>query len=271
MNLLAPLLRRVLTTSFVLMSAFGCCAAYAMTFVAAPPYLYLGGAVVREDWDTWEEAMIRFDGQIEYVVLHQSGGGDAFASRRIGHDIRKRGLNTIVLGRCSSACANMFLAGVTRQFGTSTLTTQTVLGFHGSYNKTTGQLNTRRSGDYFAQMTDGKMDEAFIERFIKLENKQGLMRFVHKDQRTSVQQPLAMLCQGDEDRRKRDELCEKLENVDALSKGVITTWETRRVSAPTPPSRQKASEATWRAPQNLSAQPSSSTNAAATSIPVPDR
>ena len=45
--------------------------ARAMSFVAAPPYLYLGGPVVREDWDTWEEAMIRFGGKIEYLVLHQ--------------------------------------------------------------------------------------------------------------------------------------------------------------------------------------------------------
>jgi hypothetical protein len=220
--------------------------ARAMSFVAAPPYLYLGGPVVREDWDTWEEAMIRFGGKIEYVVLHQSGGGDSFAARRIGHDIRKRGLRTVVLGRCSSACANMFLAGVSRQFGSSTLSAQTVLGYHGSYNKTTGELNTRRTGDYFAQMTNGKMDEAFIERFIKLENKRGLLRFVHKDQRTSDKQPLAMLCNGDEDRRKRDEQCEKLDDVDALAKGVVTTWNLHTVGAPKPPTKEKTSEAAWR-------------------------
>lgn len=222
----------------------------AMSFVAAPPYLYVGGPVVREDWDTWEEAMIRFDGKIEFIVLHQSGGGDSFAARRIGYDIRKRGFKTVVLGRCSSACANMFLAGVTRQFGASTLPVQTVLGYHGSYSKATGQLNTRRTGDYFAQMTDGKMDEAFVERFIKLENKQGLMRFVHKDQRLSDTQPLAMLCQGDEDRRKRDELCEKLDNVDALAKGVVTTWDTHRVEVPKAPTKQKVSEAAWRSADN---------------------
>jgi hypothetical protein len=218
----------------------------AMSFEASPPYLYLGGPVVREDWDTWEEAMIRYGDKIDTVVFHQSGGGDAFAGRRIGHDIRKRGLNTVVLGRCSSACANMFLGGVARQFGASTLSTQTVLGYHGSYNKSTGVLNTRRDGDYFAQMTDSKMDEAFIARFIRLENKQGLMRFVHKEQRTSNAQPLAMLCKGDEDRRRRDEQCEKLNDIDALSKGVVTTWDVRTVAAPASPTREKVSEANWR-------------------------
>ncbi len=250
MNVHLALARACLWMCVTLVAMLTTNPASAMSFVAAPPYLYMGGPVVREDWDTWEEAMIRFDGKIEFIVLHQSGGGDSFAARRIGHDTRKRGLRTVVLGRCSSACANMFLAGVTRQFGESKLTTQTVLGYHGSYNKSTGQLNTRRSGDYFSQMTGGKMDEAFIERFIKLENKRGLLRFIHKDQRASETQPLAMLCNGDEDRRKRDELCEKLDNVDALAKGVVTTWETHRVDAPQAPTKQKVSEAAWRSADN---------------------
>ena len=237
---------RILQRYALLLVLLAASSSQAMSFIASPPYLYLGGPVVREDWDTWEEAMIHFGDKIEYVVFHQSGGGDSFAGRRIGNDIRARGLKTVVLGRCSSACANMFLAGVSRQFGTPVLSSQTVLGYHGSYNKTSGKLNTRRTGDYFAQMTDGKMDEAFIERFIRLENKQGLMRFVHKEQRANPMQPLAMLCKGDEDRRKRDELCEKLEDVDALAKGVVTTWVTREVPAPATPTREKISEASWR-------------------------
>jgi len=220
--------------------------AVAMSFEARPPYLYLGGPVVREDWDTWEEAMIRYDGKIEYVVFHQSGGGDSMAGRKIGQDIRDRKLKTVVMGRCSSACANMFLAGITRQYSDSALPVQTVLGYHGSYNKASGKMNARRTGDYFVQMTDGKMSEEFIERFIRLEKKQGLMRFVHKDQRINPTQPLAMLCNGEEERAKRDEQCEKLEGIDALDKGVVTTWDTLAVPSPKAPTRQKVSEATWR-------------------------
>lgn len=239
-------LRSLRSAAFTLLAALHLAPSFAMSFVASPPHLYLGGPVVREDWDTWEEAMIRYGEKIEYVVFHQSSGGDSLAGRRIGNDIRARGLKTVVLGRCSSACANMFLAGVTRQFGAPVLSTQTVLGYHGSYNKTSGKLNTRRTGDYFALMTDGKMDEAFIERFIRLESRQGLMRFVHKDQRAGLAQPLAILCKGDEDRRKRDEQCEKLDDVDALAKGVVTTWDTREVPAPAAPTREKVSEASWR-------------------------
>ena len=231
----------------VVASSFGAAtSASAMSFEARPPHLYLGGPVVREDWDTWQEAMTRYDGKIEYVVLHQSGGGDSMAGRKIGQDIRDRKLKTVVMGRCSSACANMFLAGITRQYGDKVLPVQTVLGYHGSYNKTSGKMNTRRTGDYFVQMTDGKMSEEFIERFIRLEKKQGLMRFVHKDQRINPTQPLAMLCNGDEERAKRDEQCEKLEGIDALDKGVVTTWDTLTVPAPKAPTRQKTSEALWR-------------------------
>ena len=111
--------------------------ATAMTFISSPPTLYLGGAVVASDWDAWQETMQRFGPQIDTVVLHDSGGGDSAAGRRIGADIRQRKLRTVVHGRCSSACANMFLGGTERQFALTDKTITAVLGYHGSYNKKT--------------------------------------------------------------------------------------------------------------------------------------
>ena len=61
-----------------------------MSFHAAPPYLYLGGGVVRSDWDAWQEAMKKFDSKIDTIVLHDSGGGDSLANRKIGDDFRTR-------------------------------------------------------------------------------------------------------------------------------------------------------------------------------------
>ena len=219
--------------------------ATAMSFYASPPYLYLGGSVVRSDWDAWEDAMKKFDGKIDTVVLHDSGGGDSLAGRRIGDDIRTRKLGTVVLGRCSSACANMFLGGVTRQYAEQKSRVHTVLGYHGSYNKVTKELNRKKSPDYFLKMTDGKMSEEFVERFIRLENKKGLLRMVHPMQLLRASEPLAMLCKGDEERSRLEEQCEKLADVDALSKGVVTTWDTRDV--PTPPSatREKITVKSW--------------------------
>ena len=219
----------------------------AMTFYVDAPYLYLGGGVVRTDWDAWEEAMIRFDGKIDTIVFHDSGGGDSLAGRKIGEDIRKRKLNTVVLGRCSSACANMFLGGVARQYAAKQPRVHTVLGYHGSYNKKTKEVNRNKSPDYFLSMTNGKMDERFIERFIRLENKNGLLRLVHPKQLLRASEPLAMLCNGEEERSKREEQCEKLNDVDALAKGIVTTWDTRNVPTPPAVSREKITVKVWEA------------------------
>ncbi|MCA3063417.1 MAG: hypothetical protein ING61_08105 [Rhodocyclaceae bacterium] len=219
--------------------------AQAMSFHAAPPLLYLGGGVVPEDWNTWEEAMIRFDGQLTTIVLHDSGGGDSTAGRKIGLDIRKRGFNSIVSGRCSSACANMFLAGVDRQYAAADKNRRHVLGYHGSYNKVTKELNRNRAGDYFIEMTNGKMGEDFVDRFIKLENRSGLMRFFHRHQRLQYDDPSVQLCKGSEERAKRDEQCEHLPDIDALSVGVVTSWNTTSIPPPPTPTREKKTVASW--------------------------
>ncbi len=83
-------------------------------------------------------------------------------------------------------------------------------------------------------MTNGKMDAGFAERFIRLENKNGLLRLVHPGQLLRASKPLAMLCFDAEDRNRREEKCQKLNGVDALAKCVVTTWDTCAVpTAPT--------------------------------------
>lgn len=220
----------------VLLIALGT-AAHGMTLSVAPPVIYMGGLVVASDWEGWQEAMTRFGTQIDTVVLHDSGGGHSDAGRNIGADIRKRGLRTVVHGRCSSACANMFLGGTIRQFALTEGKITAVLGFHGTYKRSkysrhTLELNRTRAPDYFLQMTDGKMDAEFVERFIKLENSRGLMRFFHPAQRGKPDEPLVVLCFGDEDRWKLNEQCERIADVDALSKGIVTTWGVYELAPP---------------------------------------
>ena len=224
--------------------------ATAMTFTVSPPTLYLGGAVVASDWDAWQDAMQRFGPQIDTVVLHDSGGGDSAAGRRIGADIRERKLRTVVHGRCSSACANMFLGGVERQFALTDKKITAVLGYHGSYNKKTHEVNRRKPGDYFVQMTDGKMDSEFVERFIRLEKQRGLMRFFHPMQRAKIDDPLVMLCYGDEDRAQLFEQCERVPEIDALSKGVVTTWGVYEIEPPPKLDSGRATRKSWDATVN---------------------
>ncbi len=224
-----------------------------MTFHAVPPILYLGGTVVATDWDAWIEAMTRFgggpDGTIITIVFHHSGGGDSRAGRLIGNNIRKRKLNTVVYGRCASACANMFLGGITRQFAVSSANGKkgetTFLGFHGSYSKETKALNTKRTGDYFLALTDGKMSEEFVEKFIRLENKKGLLRFMHPTQAVAQKTPLALLCKGNELPTKRAEQCEHLDGVDALTQGVVTTWDEARIALPPATNDEKVTVKSW--------------------------
>jgi hypothetical protein len=220
-------------------------AAQAMTFTLSPPVLYLGGPVVGSDWDAWQEAMKRFGADIKVVALHDSGGGDSLAGRRIGNDIRKRNLQTVVHGRCSSACANMFLGGKERQFALTEGKITAVLGYHGSYSKRTHEVNRNRTADYFLDMTDGKMDAEFVERFIRLENQKGMMRFFHPAQRGKPDDPLALLCLGDEERDKRLEQCERIPDTDALSKGVVTTWGVYELAPPPEVSRKKETRTSW--------------------------
>jgi len=206
--------------------------AHAMQFEADPPLLHLLGRVQPDDWKVWEEAMTRYEGRIHTVVFHQSPGGHSITGRRIGQDIRKRGLNTVVAGRCRSACANMFLGGKERHFS-ERLGDTTALGYHGSYNRTTKELNRKRTGDYFVEMTGGKMSEEVIERFIRIENYKGFLFMIHPKQRSSARAPLAYLCTGEENTRKFATECEAVKDVDALASGVVTSWEV--VPTPRPP------------------------------------
>ena len=120
-----------------------------------------------------------------------------------------------------------------------------VLGYHGSYSKRTREVNRNRTADYFLDMTDGKMDAEFVERFIRLENQKGLLRFFHPAQRGKPDDPLALLCLGDEERDKRLEQCERIPDVDALSKGVVTTWGVYELAPPPEVSRKKETRTSW--------------------------
>ena len=238
-------MRRLQFAQFALAASF-IFNAEAMTFHATPRTLYLGGAVVESDRAAWDEAMSRFGSNLTTIVFHQSGGGDSPTARYIGRDIRKRQFATAVYGRCTSACATMFLGGTVRQFATTVSTPESsVLGFHGSYNKTTKALNKKRSGDYFLTMTDGKMSTEFIEKFIRIENKKGLLRLIHPAQSLQQKTPLAILCKGDELPAKRVEQCEHLDGVDALKQGVVTTWDQRKISAPPVPNNEKVTVKSW--------------------------
>jgi hypothetical protein len=89
------------------------------------------------------------------------------------------------------------------------------------------------------------MSEDLVSKFIRIENKRGLLRFIHPDQRRRQSDPLALLCNGDEPRDKQLEACEKLHDVDALKQGVVTTWATRDIHLAPHASNEKATFKSW--------------------------
>jgi len=194
-----------------------------MHFAAEPPVLHLSGRVTPEDWVIWEEAMARYRGQLDTVVFHNSPGGNAATGRKIGESIRREGLRTVVAGRCRSACASMFLGGKDRHFNGPP--GDAVLGYHGNYNKVTKQVNYKNTGEYYVRMTDGRMSEEVIAKFIRLESNKGFLFMVHPEQRKRSSLPLAYLCKGEEDTRNFDGACESVKEVSALSTGVVTSWQ----------------------------------------------
>jgi hypothetical protein len=202
--------------------------AAAMTFDAQPPLLYLRGRVVNSDWLVWEDAMSRF--HIDTVIFGNSPGGDAWTARRIGRYIRGKRMTTVVAGRCISACANMFLGGVERQFSSTLNDRPTVLGFHGIYRRNTGE-RVDVPVDYFLSLTDGKMSSEVAKTFTRLENRKGALYFIHRAQRSGEAQALAYLCEGEEEATQSCEQCENKPELDAVRVGVLTTWELRDLPA----------------------------------------
>lgn len=209
----------------------------AMSFVADPPFLFLSGRVVPDDLRTWRRTLERHEGAIKVVVLAHSPGGTSFVGREIGADIRARQLTTVVAGRCTSACASMFLGGERRHFSSRMNEAPTVLGFHGTYAGNDGTLRRDANQDYFLEMTGGRFAPELVARFTALEKRSGMLYLLHPSQRKQESDPLALVCQGDEDHTQRDSECERLKDVDALAQGVVTSWDAVVVPSPPRPRR----------------------------------
>lgn len=67
---------------------------------------------------------------VEGLVIAQSPGGDLLASHQIGRAIKERGINTIVLVNCISACVDIFIAGSIRE-----MTELAELGLHSATDR----------------------------------------------------------------------------------------------------------------------------------------
>jgi hypothetical protein len=135
-----------------------------------------------------------------------------------------------VSGYCVSSCSRMFLGGRQRLFTDDYPPLQTFVGFHGHYDSA-GKLDVRsvRANDLYRwiiKYSDGKADEALVQRWINIQDGRGAANFFHPDVAAS-RTASVFFCDGSE--RNRPLGCEPLAT-NALDRGVVT--DTRRLSSP---------------------------------------
>jgi len=164
---------------------------------------------------------------ITTVVLKNSHGGDARTGYAVGEYIRAHKLNTALSGFCISSCSRMFLGGVQRQYSDEQPLDKTYVGLHGNY-AADGSLQAGRMGylkDWVIKYSDGKANSDLVEQWVHIPDHHGYIAFYHRDATILPGTQKVMLCQGTEDKGKRQEQCAKPEMGDALANGIVTTWE----------------------------------------------
>ena len=169
--------------------------------------------------------------EIATVVLKNSTGGDARTGYVMGEFIREHKLNTALSGYCISSCSRMFLGGVQRQYSDDQPLEKTFVGLHGNYADD-GNLLSGRMGylkDWVIKYSDNKANPELVEQWVHIPNRHGYAAFYHRDAKVLPGTQKVMLCQGTEERGKRQELCSKPEMGDALANGIVTTWDVLRV------------------------------------------
>ena len=207
----------------------GAPAARAMEVTVVGNAVILSGPVVGDELAKVRNAFAA-NPAVNVAVLRNSWGGHAPTGYRVGELFRDKGITTGVSGYCVSSCSRMFLGGQQRLFTDDYPPLQTFVGFHGHYDSA-GRLDPRSvaaNGLYrwIVKYSDGKADEALVQRWINIQNGRGAANFFHPDVAAS-RMASVFLCDGSE--RNRPLGCEPLAT-NALDRGVIT--DTRRLSSP---------------------------------------
>ncbi len=218
--------------------------AQAMEFRVAGNELHLSGRVVGDELGKFKDVESGHGRAIDTVVFRNSPGGDAWTAYRIGERIRDAGWRTVVVGRCHSACAVMFLGGRSRHFAQASRPELVYLAFHGTWSggflepqspAFRGRVELR---NWIIARTGGKADPALIDRFIQNERRATFLYAYDPRQFKREDGSSMYFCEGAEAKgAKPFEACEKIAGKDAFSMGFVTSEERIRV---TPPARLSA-------------------------------
>lgn len=200
--------------------------AHAMEFEVRAAAVLMSGPVTGIELRVLESTL-NSNPAITTVVLKNSNGGDARTGYAVGEFIRERGLNTALSGYCISSCSRMFLGGKERRYSDDQPLEKTFVGFHGNYADN-GSLLSARMGylkDWVIKYSDNKANPDLVEQWVHIPNHHGYAAFYHRDAKVLPGSQKVMLCQGTEERGKRQEQCAKPELGDALANGIVTSWD----------------------------------------------
>jgi hypothetical protein len=200
--------------------------AHAMEFEVRVPFVVMSGSVTGMELRELKSVLEKNLG-ITTVVLKNSHGGDAATGYAVGEFIRERGLNTALSGYCISSCSRMFLGGKERQYSDDQSLENTFVGLHGNYGNDGSLLVGRMEmlTEWIVKYSDGKANLSLVDQWVHIKNHHGYAAFYHRDARLLPGTQKVLLCQGTEERGKRQEQCEKPALGDALDNGIVTSWD----------------------------------------------
>jgi ROS/MUCR transcriptional regulator protein len=197
---------------------------HAMAIVVAGDQLILTGAVVAGDYDA-VESNLSFNPQIKTIILRNSPGGDAPTGYRLGELFREKSLQTAVSGYCYSSCSRLFLGGKERYFTDDYPPEFTQIGFHGHYdnngNLNAASVNALHLKEWIIRYSDGKADDALVERWINIPRGIGLIHF-YNPASVNIGGYSSFMCQGTEPDRTQIFDCERISK-NALDLGIATS------------------------------------------------
>ena len=197
---------------------------FGMSFDIVGETLIMSGPVVDGDLARLRDALMNPD--LRQVLLHQSPGGDTWTGLRLGHEIRQAKLNTLISGRCASACGYMFLGGVERRLTDGMPVRENRLMLHGAWDPTTGKTRPDVAPElktHLQRMTDGKYPKELMESTVNSAHPQDFMEFAITPRMLRMPVPRGVFqCLIGADQQRT---CKELEGYSAVNTGLVTHAE----------------------------------------------
>ena len=207
------LIKQLTLWLFVSLLLLGAVPTSAMEMSVSGSQLILSGFINELEYDKF---LSHLTPTIRTVVFTNSPGGVHLIGLALAHEIRRRGLSTVALGHCNSACANAFLGGAERRLANN----RSYVAFHGNYSYRSGRPLAGHFGEltaFYREMTNGRLNDQMIQLFLS-KGERGFVGFYQRVTRN---------CEGTE--AKRPSGCPTLP-ITALELGILTALDDVEVS-----------------------------------------